>query len=585
MLPVLIVHAEDSLFSTEHFSGSGNCSQCHDGLTDVSGNDVSIVRDWGASMMANATKDPFWQAKVASELKRNAHLSSEINDKCTQCHAPMANYEIKQAGDDEITLFGSNGILDERHEYYDAAMNGVSCTVCHQIEDDASLGTLDGFSGNYDINDSKTLYGQYSGVSTQPMFNNTGYTPVYSAHISDSAMCATCHNLKTPFVDADGNLLTTTADTEFPEQMPYTEWQNSIFDDTGSNPQSCQDCHMPTTTSMVSSRPQDLPARAGFAKHELVGGNTVMLNLLKENAAQLDVASSSSELDIAISRSRDMLQSSVTVEIVSASVSDGLLETRVALENHSGHKTPTGYPSRRMWLHFVVTDENNNIVFESGRVNADGSIVAADNDANQTRFEPHYDLITSADQVQIYEPVMGDSDSNITYTLLRAAQYLKDNRLTPKGFNKLAVPGDVAVKGQALNDSNFNLGADEITYRVPVTLTGNLQVRVSLNYQVIGYGFLQDLYRDDELEQVDKFKSMYDAQSLKYEQIAQDSLLVQVDQSVGADDVAGDIDEAAEPVADDGGENNSGGGSVSLTGLLCLCGLWLLLNWLRARQL
>lgn len=583
MLPVYFAHAENSQFITEHFSGSGNCSQCHDGLTDVSGHDVSIVRDWGSSMMANSSKDPFWQAKVASELKRNSHLSSEINDKCTQCHAPMANYEISQHEDDEVTLFGSNGILDESHEYFDAAMNGVSCTVCHQIEDDASLGTLDGFSGNYNFNDSKTLYGQYSGVSTQPMFNNTGYTPTYSAHVSDSAMCATCHNLKTPYVDAQGNLLTTTADTEFPEQMPYTEWQNSIFDDAGSNPQSCQDCHMPTTTSIVSTRPQDLPARSGFAKHELVGGNTVMLNLLKENAAQLDVASGG--LDTAISRSREMLQSSVTVEIVSASVNDGLLETRVALENHSGHKTPTGYPSRRMWLHFVLTDENNNIVFESGRVNADGSIVAADNDANQTRFEPHYDLITSADQVQIYEPVMGDSDSNITYTLLRAAQYLKDNRLTPKGFNKLAVPDDVAVKGQALNDSNFNLGVDEITYRVPVSVAGNLQVRVSLNYQVIGYGFLQDLYRDDELEQVDEFKSMYDAQSLKYEQIAQDSLLVQVDQSMGAGDVAGDIDEAAEPVVGDGGENSSSGGSVSLTGLLCLSGLWLLLNWARRKQL
>lgn len=576
MLAVFIVHAENSQFTTEHFSGSGNCSQCHDGLTDVPGNDVSIVRDWGASMMANSAKDPFWQAKVASELKRNAHLSEVINDKCTQCHAPMANYEIKQDSA-EITLFGDDGMLNPGHAYYDAAMNGVSCTVCHQIEDDASLGTLDGFSGKYKFNDSKTLYGQYSGVITQPMINNTGYTPAYSAHISDSAMCATCHNLKTPFVDAQGNLLTTTADTEFPEQMPYTEWQSSIFDDAGSDPQSCQDCHMPTTTSIVSTRPQDLPARSAFAKHELVGGNTVMLNLLKENTAQLGVTSG--DLDTAISRSREMLQSSVTVEIVSATVDDDLLEARVALENHSGHKTPSGYPSRRMWLHFVVTDEDNNIVFESGRVNADGSIVAADNDADQRRLEPHYDLITSADQVQIYEPVMGDSDSNITYTLLRGAQYLKDNRLTPKGFNKLAVPDDVAVKGQALNDSNFNLGADEIIYRVPVPERGNLTVNVSLNYQIIGYGFLQDLYRDDELEQVASFKSMYDAQSLKYEQIAQDSLLVSLEKSVDADD----IDETAEPVADDGSVNNSSGGSVSLTGLLCLPGLWLFLSWARRK--
>lgn len=510
-------YAENDNFTTSHFSGSGNCATCHDGLTDTSGENVSIVRDWGTSMMANATKDPFWRAKVATELERNAHLTPIINDKCTKCHAPMANYEITKVQGGEVTLFGANGILNPNHALYDASQNGVSCTVCHQITDDASLGTLAGFSGQYNINNSKTIYGQFSDIFGQPMINNTGYRPIFSAHISDSALCATCHDLKTPFVDADGNVLTTTPETEFPEQMPYTEWQNSIFDDAGSNPQSCQDCHMPHTTSKVSNRPPWLSAKDGFAKHHLVGANTTMLTLLRDNAAQLDVTSAN--MDLSINRARDMLRSSVSMQITSASVNNGVLETNVRLDNNSGHKTPSGYPSRRMWLHFKVTDGNNNVVFESGKINSDGSIVNADNDTNQTIYEPHYDLITSADQVQIYEPVMGDSDGNVTYTLLRGAQYLKDNRLTPKGFNKLNVPEDVAVHGLAASDNDFNLGGDEITYRIPVAVSGDLTVSVSLNYQTIGHGFLQDLYRDDHLEQVQTFKTMYDAQSLKYEQI------------------------------------------------------------------
>jgi len=114
---------------------------------------------------------------------------------------------------------------------------------------------------------------------------------------------------------------------------------------------------------------------------------------------------------------------------------------------------------------------------------------------------------------------MGDSDGNLTYTLLRGAQYLKDNRLTPQGFNKISVPSDVAVHGQAENDADFNLGSDEIIYRIPLEDTGNLNVSVSLNYQVIMHGFLQDLYRDNQLEQVQTFKTMYDALSLKHEQI------------------------------------------------------------------
>ena len=514
----LAAHAEDASFTTSHFSGSGNCVTCHDGLTDTSGDDVSIVSDWGASMMANATKDPFWRAKVATELERNPHLSSVINDKCSKCHAPMAHFEITQVQGKELTLFGAGGILDPGHSLHDAGMNGVSCTLCHQIKDDATLGTLAGSSGHYKINDTKTIYGQYSNITPNPMINNTGYTPEYSAHISDSAVCATCHDLKTPFVDANGDVLTTTPESEFPEQMPYTEWQNSIFDDAGSNPQSCQDCHMPRTTSKISSRPQWLGTKDGFARHELVGANTTMLTLLKNNAAQLDVTSSN--MDLSINRARAMLQSAVNIEFVSAAVNNGVLEARVKVQNNSGHKTPTGYPSRRMWLNFKVTDSNNNVVFESGRINTNGSIVGADNDADSTVFEPHYNLITSADQVQIYEPVMGNSDNQVTYTLLRGAQYLKDNRLTPNGFDKLAVPSDVAVRGLAFKDADFNQGSDEITYRIPVTVTGDLNVSVSLNYQTIAYGFLQDLYRDDQLEQVQTFKALYDAQTLKHEQIA-----------------------------------------------------------------
>jgi PKD repeat protein len=510
-------YAENTNFTTSHFSGSGNCATCHDGLTDTSGENVSLARDWGTSMMANATKDPFWQAKVATELERNPHLAATINDTCTKCHAPMANYEITKVQGGDISLFGANGILNPNHALYDAGMNGVSCTICHQIADDGNLGTPDGFSGHYSINNTKTIYGQYVDIFGQPMINNTGYTPTYSAHVSDSAMCATCHNLKTPFVDDQGNIVTTGAG--FPEQMPYTEWQQSIFDDAGSNPQSCQDCHMPETTSKVSNRPRWLDTKDGFAKHELVGANTTMLTMLRDNAAQLGVTSSN--MDLGIDRARAMLQSAASVEIVSASVNNGTLEARVKVQNNSGHKAPTAYPSRRMWLNFKVTDSNNNIVFESGRINADGSITGADNDSNQAVYEPHYNLISSADQVQIYEPVMVDTEGNITYTLLRGARYIKDNRLTPKGFNKLNnIPEDVAVLGNAYDDTDFNLGSDEITYRFDVAVAGELDVSVSLNYQTIAHGFLQDLYREDHLPQVQTFKTLYDAQSLKHEQVA-----------------------------------------------------------------
>ncbi len=498
---------------------------CHNGLQDSAGKDASIVQSWATSMMANSAKDPFWKAKVASELARNAHLTAIINDKCTTCHAPMANYEIKQNQGAEIEVLGQNGILNSTHSMHNAAMNGISCTLCHQMMDDASQGTLEGFSGHYHINDSKTIYGQFSDIFANPMYNQTGYWPEYSEHISSSEMCATCHELSTPYVDENGNILTTTPETEFPEQTPYSEWKNSIYSDSGSNPQNCQDCHMESTRSKVSNRPRWLGEKDGFSKHHLAGANTTMLTLLKDNAAALDVTSNN--METGIERARAMLQSAVTLDIISAEISNGILEVNLKLNNHSGHKTPTSYPSRRMWLNFKVTDASGQVMFESGKINNDGSIVGADNDNDQNKIEPHYDLINSEDQVQIYEAITGNSDGQTTYTLLRAAQYLKDNRLTPQGFDKAQVEDKVAVWGGAKTDNNFNNGSDIISYRIPVTVNDDLNVSIKLNYQSIMHGFIEDLYRNSNLPEVQTFKNMYDAQSLKYETITSAQTLVE----------------------------------------------------------
>ena len=105
-----------------------------------------------------------------------------------------------------------------------------------------------------------------------------------------------------------------------------------------------------------------------------------MLTMLRDNAAQLDVTSTG--MDASIDRARAMLRSAASLEIVSATVTNGVLEARIRVQNNSGHKAPTAYPSRRMWLHFKLTDSSNQVVFESGRINADGSINGADNDVH-----------------------------------------------------------------------------------------------------------------------------------------------------------------------------------------------------------
>ncbi len=54
------------------------------------------------------------------------------------------------------------------------------------------------------------------------------------------------------------------------------------------------------------------------------------------------------------------------------------LHIDVLVENLTGHKLPTAYPSRRVWLHVAIHDRNGLTVFESGALNPDGSIQGND---------------------------------------------------------------------------------------------------------------------------------------------------------------------------------------------------------------
>jgi len=517
-------------FVGSHYSGSGTCVECHDGLTDNQGNDISIVRAWSTSMMANAARDPYWKAKVAAELSRNPQLSGEINDKCSRCHAPMANDSASKDGAD-MELLGNGGFLDPGNPYFDHAMDGVSCTLCHQLEDDGKLGTLEGISGHYSVATyangvDRPAYGQYTDVLTGPMRMKVQFTPQYGAHTVTSEMCATCHDLKTPFVDAAGNLASTSPETEFPEQMAFTEWSNSDYRAGGSREQTCQGCHMPKVAGSVkiASKPSHAQQREGFGSHEMLGANTVMLDILANNRQELRVRAVG--LEEKIERTRAFLQTAAEIELISTSISEGMLEAQVRVTNHTGHKLPTAYPSRRAYIHFLVTDGAGNTVFESGRLNSNGSIAGVAVDEDSATYEPHYQVITDQDQVQVYEPIMGDSDGNVTHTLLRGAMYLKDNRLPPSGFDKLAVPDDVRVAGTAATDPDFNSGSDIVTYRVPVGAASSLTVTAELNYQAQSYGHLQDLFQDSDLPEVAAFQSMFETRGVLAETLA--SATVQV---------------------------------------------------------
>ncbi len=536
--------AEDTFFTSYHFMGSDNCARCHNGMTDNQGSDMSIVTAWSSTMMANSSKDPLWRAKVRSEINRNPHLEGVLNDKCTKCHAPMANVEAHYSGHDVAVFDG--GFLSTNNTHHDEALNGVSCTLCHQIKDNGELGTLSGMSGGYEINENRIIYGQYGDVFAGPMLNNVDYQIQQSAHISASKMCATCHNLKTPFVDENGNVLSTTPESEFPEQMPYSEWEHSDY----ANSKSCQECHMKRADGVVmATRPPWLETqRDNFAQHTFVGGNKTLLDILNNNKSALEVTANNFATTIA--ESDAMLKSAASIAVVGQSLTDGTLEVTLKVNSTTGHKLPTSFPSRRAFLHVKVTNGSGGTVFESGRVNADGSIVGANADSDRATYEPHYDVITSEDEVQIYESIMQNSQGNVTYTLLRGAAYAKDNRILPLGFDKATASGDIRVVGAALNDSDFVGGSDTIIYRVSGLPENSYSVDAELLYQSVSYAFAQDLSTDNSAES-EAFETMFNASSMKTSQIAAASF-----------DVSGSG--GSNPAACGDGVDNDGDGLVDM---------------------
>jgi hypothetical protein len=173
----------------------------------------------------------------------------------------------------------------------------------------------------------------------------------------------------------------------------------------------------------------------------------------------------------------------------------------VTVRNKAGHKLPTAYPSRRVWLHVTVRDAGGSAVFESGAARPDGSIAGNDNDADGTRFEPHHTRITRPDEVQIYESIMGDYAGRVTTGLLYGARYLKDNRLLPRGFEKTDAPEDVAVRGAAADDPDFVGGGDVVRYDVDLgTTSGPFTVSAELLYEAIGFRWAVNLRNYDTAE-------------------------------------------------------------------------------------
>ena len=490
--------------------------------------------------MAQAFNDPYWQAAVEDEVESFPNLTEGlIEDTCTRCHAPMGSTHAHQT---DTSLLDDNGYYRfDTAKLENHSREGVSCTLCHQIGA-GNLGTPESFSGGFSIltdstdPDYKRIYGQYGSPVGNNMNRLTGHKPTEGQYISGSALCATCHTLYTPALDPDTGA---PSGISFLEQGVYLEWQNSVYADGQAQEAQCQDCHMPPvpnySTKISLEGPPGMQARSPYGQHTLVGGNSHLLEILRDYRTELGIAGSTSVsgFDDQIALTKNFLGGAASVAVSSPSVIGSNLSFNIDVINNAGHKLPSAYPSRRMWLHVTVRNGANQVIFESGAYDSRGYISTDqarlkadcmsrdkfDGFDSSICYEPHRDVITDSSQVAIYETVLGDINGNITHTLLQGAQYLKDNRIPPAGFtnSKAATIESQTIPAGVSGDNDFNCvntaegcGSDIVHYQVDTAgHAGPYAVEAELLYQATQPGFVDGMHTDGD--RVNRFKVMYDA--------------------------------------------------------------------------
>jgi hypothetical protein len=519
------------------FSTSDACAACHDNapnataMRDEDDRAIAPYDLWQSSMMANAARDPLWRAVVSAEIAATPRAAEAIEQKCNTCHSPMAGTDARLL---DQPLPGMEVLVDGT-ERMGLALDGVSCTLCHQIESN-DLGTEASFSGGYDIAALGQAYGPHANPSAMPMERMSGFSPVQADHMLDSSLCATCHTLSTDALSPEGE----PTGGHVVEQGPYLEWEISDF----AFNTSCQDCHLPQTSedgvpisTKIAHNPSggDFPAlevRSPFGRHLLVGGNTLIPAILRDWADLLNPLAAESAFDATIAAAREQLaENTARLTLTELDLIGNALSFTAGIEVLTGHKFPTGIPLRRAWLHTTVTDARGAVLFESGNWDQSGRLVdqrgaVLPSEELAGPLLPHIDRVRSPASVPVYQGVLADSDGAPTFLLMRGEGWVKDNRLLPAGFDRRAAAAAGIAPVGVDDDPNFVGGADTVSYEIdaPDALPP-LTVEVELLYQPLSARWAAELFGSGTAEAL-AFQVMYESADRSPELIDRASAVV-----------------------------------------------------------
>ena len=397
------VHAE--VLASAAFPSAQECKSCH----------PDHYREWSVSPHAYAQLSPVFNAMQGTILKKT---NGTLGDFCIRCHTPVG----MTLGE---PIFGPNA------ERADVSREGVTCIVCHRVNQDFGknsgrrpLTTGDLFSPVWGprsgdelerVLDSK---GEFGPLVTQP--DVTGRRIHAEARefepITRSAFCGTCHDVTL---------------VNFRLEEAFSEYKLSPAAKRG---ESCQDCHMGIDPGLASGYRHEpaaviggVPTRpAKRTDHMFVGPDYSVVHpgLFPHSPEAQELATMEEWLQFdyragwgtddfedtveddegfperwsspddrydarevldeqfvllgeARRRGTELLQKGYRLGEIQLERSDEKrIEFRIAVSNGTdGHNVPTGFTAERLvFLKVTLTDARGEVLFRSGDLDPNGDV-------------------------------------------------------------------------------------------------------------------------------------------------------------------------------------------------------------------